>query len=750
MAELLLELFSEEIPARMQVAAARQLEETIVKKLSEHGLKPKSVRHYSTPRRLTLVLEGLPLEQPDVSEERKGPRVGAPEKAVQGFLRGAGIDSLDQCETRSDKKGEFYVAVIEKKGGKTADVIAALVPEVVRGFHWPKSMRWGSGSLRWVRPLHSICCVLDGEVVPFEVDHITSSNITYGHRFHAPEAIEVTNFEAYEAALTKSRVVLDREVRKNTIWTDAQKLSAAQNLEVAEDAGLLEEVTGLIELPVVLMGEFDEAFLDVPPEVLISAMRSHQKYFAVNDPKSGKLANKFVFVANLAAEDGGKAIVAGNERVLNARLADAKFFWDQDRKVKLEDRVEKLKDIVFYDKLGTVYDKVQRVRALAREIAPLVGADPDKADKAALLAKADLVSDMVYEAPELQGIMGRYYALEEGIDGEIANAIQGHYAPQGPSDDCPSAPVSVAVALADKMDTLCAFWTIEELPTGSKDPYALRRSALATIRLLLENEHKFDLSKWMQRTISRCVDQILDRHNTKVAKAAEEFKDVSAFPNEVDWIAAKSTGSAIPVNLKDESAPRSLGHRNFQPIIESTGLDLLSFFADRLKVYLRDKGARHDLIDAVFALRDENGNPPDDLVLIVARVEALGEFLDTEDGQNLLAGYKRAVNILRIEEKKDKASHAGTADETLLSEDAEKALFNAIAQADTIVRGHLEREDFTGAMAAVAQLRGPVDAFFDHVKVNDENPDVRANRLKLLSQIRTSLEGVADFSKIEG
>jgi len=692
--DLLLELFSEEIPARMQTDASKQLEEAVCKGLKEAGLTFEAAKNYSTPRRIALHVTGLPLEQSDLREERKGPRVGAPDKAIEGFLRGAGVASIDECETRSDKKGEYYVAVIERKGGNTADVIATLVPEVVRGFHWPKSMKWGNGSLRWVRPLHSILCTLDGKVVPFDVDGIQSDDQTFGHRFHAPKAISAPTIEKYLSGLAGAHVILRRTERKAKIREEAQKLAAKAGLEVKDDPALYREVCGLVEWPVVLMGSFDQAFLDVPPEVLITAMRSHQKYFALRDPKTGELANKFIFVANLEAEDGGKAIAQGNERVLHARLSDAKFFWDQDKKQTLESRVEKLKDIVFYDKLGTVYDKVQRVKSLARDIAPHVKADPDKAGQSALLCKTDLVTDMVYEFPELQGIMGRYYALEREIDADIADAIRDHYAPQGPSDDCPSAPVSVAVALADKLDTLMGFWVIQQKPTGSKDPFALRRAALGVVRLILENKQRIGLA------------QVYGMHEGRVRNDA--------------------------VIEEEESVVDSMQ-------------SLLEFFADRMKVVLRDRGIRHDLIDAVFALGDQ-----DDLVAIVARVEALGAFLDTEDGQNLLAGYKRAVNILRIEEKKHDEQYTGTADETLLTEPAEKALFEAIAQADTVVRGHLEREDFTGAMTAVAKLRGPVDQFFDDVKVNDDNAEVRENRLKLLSQIRASLEGVADFSKIEG
>ncbi len=721
MADLLLELFSEEIPARMQTDASKQLEDAVTKGLKEAGIAFETAKNYSTPRRIALHLTGLPLEQPDVREERKGPRVGAPEKALEGFMKAAGVASIDDCQTVEDKKGAYYVAVIERKGSKTADVIAAIVPEVIRSFHWPKSMRWGSGSLRWVRPLHSILCTLDGAVVPFDVDGIQSGDVTYGHRFHAPEAISAPTIGAYLSGLEAAHVVLRRTERKALVWDQATKLADAAGLEVTEDPALLREVVGLVEWPVVLMGSFDETFLDVPPEVLITAMRSHQKYFAVRDPKTGKLANKFVFVANLKADDGGKAITQGNERVLRARLSDAKFFWDQDRKVKLEDRVEKLKDIVFYDKLGTVYDKVQRVRAFAREIAPIVGADPDKADRAVLLAKADLVTDMVYEFPELQGLMGRYYALDQGEPDDVANAIRDHYAPQGPGDKCPSEPVAVAVALADKLDTLLGFFAINERPTGSRDPFALRRAALSVTRLVLENDVRIGLLKLFQRIYNQWLDDA-----DIVRQAAFQL----AYPPD-------PPKSGIHEADAELSRQETLRH-------------LLSFFADRLKVYLRDKGARHDLIDAVFALRDAVGNPPDDLVLIVARVEALGAFLDTDDGKNLLAGYKRAVNILRIEEKKDGKAHDGAVDPALLTEAAEKVLHSAIEAANADVAKALEAEDFQSAMAAVAKLREPVDAFFEGVKVNDADEGVRANRLNLLNQIRAALGGVADFSKIEG
>jgi glycyl-tRNA synthetase beta chain len=693
MADLLLEIYSEEIPARMQVAAEEQLLGAVTAKLKEAGLAPESAESFSTPRRIGFYMSGLPKEQPDVSEERKGPRVGAPERAVEGFLRSAGLESLDQCETREDKKGEYYVAVIEKKGGATADVIAGFMPEVIRTFHWPKSMRWGTGSLRWVRPIHSILCTLDGKTVEFEVGGYKSGDVTHGHLFHSPGEIKAPTFDKYKDRLREAHVILDRVERKDIIWNEATHFAEGSQLDVERDDALLEEVAGLVEWPMALMGTFDEAFLEVPEEVLVTAMRSHQKYFALRDPKTGKLANRFIFVTNLEPDDGGSAIIAGNERVLRARLSDAKFFWDQDRKQSLESRVEKLKDIVFYDKLGTVYDKVQRVKALQVHVAPKVEASPKAAEQAVLVCKADLVTDMVYEFPELQGVMGRYYALEEELDPNIADAIRDHYAPQGPGDECPSAPVSVAVAMADKIDTLVGFWSCDQKPTGSRDPYALRRAALGVIRLVLENDLRV---------------RLLDFFSVSLLKITE-----SGFGGVADN--------------------------------RTVGPDLLSFFADRLKIYLRDKGARHDLIDAVFALPKQ-----DDLVAIVARVEALGAFLDTDDGQNLLAGYKRAANILRIEEKKDKKSYDAKPAKKVMTEAAEKDLADAIAETNNAVEAALAKEDFTAAMGAVAHLRAPVDRFFDEVTVNDKDKKVRANRLNLLNQIRASLEGVADFSKIEG
>jgi glycyl-tRNA synthetase beta chain len=687
MAELLLELFSEEIPARMQTRAAEDLERLIGDKLKDAGLTFDTVRSFATPRRLAAVVDGLPARSPDVSEEKKGPRVGAPEAAVQGFLKSAGLKSLDEAEIRADKKGDFYVATIKRSGRATPQVVAEVVPEIVRNFPWPKSMRWGNGRLRWVRPLHSILCIFGGKMVPFEIDGIKSGKETRGHRFMAPKPFSVRSFDDYVQRLRKAFVILDPREREAIILKGAQKLAAKQQLVLVEDMALLAENAGLTEWPVVLMGSFDESFLDVPGEVLATSMKAHQKCFSLR--RGERLGNRFILVANLEAKDRGKAIVAGNERVIAARLADAKFFFDHDRKVMLEERVPKLREIVFHEKLGTQYERVQRVRMLAREVAKLVRADPDLAERAAILAKADLISNMVGEFPELQGVMGRYYALDQEEDALVANAIGAHYKPVGPSDDVPRDPIAISVALADKLDMLTGFWAIDEKPTGSKDPYALRRAALGVIRIVLENDLRLPLND--------------------VTRAALQ-----------KWRQLTSHGSA------DAQA------------------SLLAFFADRLKVHLRDQGARHDLVDAVFALGG------DDLLMIVRRVEALGLFLDTEDGEHLLTGTKRAINILRIEEKKDSCSYDQPPDASLLKQPEELALAKTVDEVERTAAAAVGKEDFEAAMAAMARLRAPVDAFFDHVTVNADDPALRENRLRLLNRIRSTTLTVADFSKIEG
>ena len=679
MPDLLLELFSEEIPARMQARAADDLKKMVTDRLVAAGLVYEGARAFVTPRRLALTVHGVPVQQPDVKEERKGPKVGAPEQAIAGFLRAAGLASIDQAKVQADKKGDFYVAVTEKKGRPAIQVIADIVPEVVRSFPWPKSMRWGSGKLHWVRPLHSIVATFgpeteEPEIVRFEVGGIASGNTTRGHRFMAPAAFSVKRFDDYASKLHDAKVVLDAARRADMILHDAKNLAFAQGFELVEDESLLAEVSGLVEWPVVLMGSFDKAFLAIPDEVIRATIRANQKCFVLRDPQTAKLVNKFILVANEEATDGGKAIVAGNERVIRARLSDAKFFYDTDLKTKLEERLPKFSQIVFHEKLGTQAERIDRIVALAGELAPLVDADRTKAERAAQLCKADLLTEVVGEFPELQGLMGKYYAEAQNEDEAVAHACEDHYKPKGPDDLVPADPVSIAVALADKIDTLVGFWAIDEKPTGSKDPYALRRAALGVIRIVLDNALRLRLLK-----------------------------------------------------------------------IAGVTPDLLSFFADRLKVQLREQGARHDLVDAVFALEGQ-----DDLLLIVRRVEALGKFLDTDDGKNLLAGVKRASNILGIEEKKDKRTFAGAPDAALLKLPEEKALASAVAAAKAEASAAVAKEDFAGAMTAIAKLRPTVDAFFDKVKVNDDDKAVRENRLKLLNEIREATRAVADFSKIEG
>ena len=704
MADLILELFSEEIPARMQAKAESDLGTALEKALGEAGLNWSKLETASGPRRLTVFMDGLTERSADVKEERKGPKVGAPDKAVEGFLRGAGLSDISQAEVRSDpKKGDFYVAVIETPGRDATDIIAEAVPAIIRGFHWPKSMRWGTGDLRWVRPLQRIVCVLDGKVVPFEVDGISSGDETEGHRVHGRGPFKVTFRKDYESQLSGAgHVKLTRDARREVILAGIEKVCAEAGLEWIEDKGLLEEVVGLAEWPVVVLGDMDPAFLALPPEVIQLSMRTHQKYFAVNDRKTGKLAPNFIVVANIEAADGGKKLAEGNSRVLSARLDDGRFFWEKDKATPLEDMAEKLSTIAFKAELGSLGDKVERVAALAHELAPKVGADPGLAERAARLAKADLVSEMVGEFPELQGVMGRYYALEAGEPAAVADAIRDHYKPQGPSDSVPTDPVSIAVALADKLDTLVGFWAIDEKPTGSKDPFALRRAALGVVRITLAN----DLRLGFQGILGMSDFEFQNQKGLQI-----------------------SDGPFVGLTK-----------------LSLDSLDLLSFFADRLKQHLRDEGQRHDLIDAVFALGE------DDLVLITRRVEALGAFLDTEDGANLLAGYKRAANILKAEEKKGDLPADLSVNDALIAKGPaeEKALAKALSDVEAAIENPLKSEDFTAAMAELAKLRGPVDAFFEAVMVNDEDSAVRANRLALLAKIRGTLHRVADFSRIDG
>jgi glycyl-tRNA synthetase beta chain len=701
MPDLLLELFSEEIPARMQAKAADDLRRMVTDKLVAEGLVYEGARAFATPRRLALTVHGIPARQPDLKDERRGPRVGGPDAAIQGFLKATGLASLSEAKIQSDpKKGDFYIALIEKPGRDAIDVLAEMLPVIIRTFPWPKSMRWGarsarSGSLNWVRPLHAITATFgleteEPDVVTFSVDGIEAGQTTFGHRFMAPGAIRVRRFEDYDAKLLNAKVVLDPERRKDAIVTDARQLAFAQGFDLVEDPTLLDEIAGLVEWPVVLMGSFEKDFLSIPGEVIRATIRNNQKCFVVSDPKTGKLANKFILTANVETADGGKTIVGGNEKVIRARLSDAKFFYETDLKTRLEDRLPKFDTIVFHDKLGTQAARIARIERLAGEIAPLVGADVAKATRAAKLAKADLLTEVVGEFPELQGLMGKYYAQAQGEDASVAAASEEHYKPQGPNDRVPTDPVSIAVALADKIDTLVGFWAIDEKPTGSKDPYALRRAALGVIRLIIENALRLPLVKLAK---------------TAIAGLPEKFTADSA---------------KLPA-------------------------DLLAFFADRLKVQLREQGARHDLVDAVFALEGQ-----DDLLMIVRRVEALAALLETDDGKNLLAGTKRASNILAIEEKKDKRAFDGAPDPALYSLAEEKALAKAIDQVKTEASAAVAKEDFAGAMSAMAKLRPAVDAFFDKVKVNDDDPKVRENRLKLLNQIRAATRAVADFSKIEG
>lgn len=678
MPDLLIELFSEEIPARMQDKAASDLQKLITDGLVEAGLTYKAAAAFSTPRRLTLSVEDLLAASKPQREERKGPKVGAPDQAIDGFLRGAGL-TRDDLEIRDDKKGQVYFAVIEKPGRMAADVIAEVLEKTVRNFPWPKSMRWGAGTLKWVRPLHDILCILSdeagAEVVPLGVDGITSGNTTRGHRFLSPDAFTVTGFEDYEAKLKRAHVMLRADERADMIWNDATNQAFALGLEVVEDRRLLTEVAGLVEWPVVLLGQIDPTFYELPAEVLQTSMKEHQKFFSVRNAKTGQI-ERFVTVANTVTSDDGTTILKGNQKVLFARLSDAKFFWENDLRVANDGMgrwLDSLSNVTFHNKLGTQKDRIDRIIALSREIAPLVGADVDEVAEAARVAKADLSSEMVYEFPELQGLMGRYYASKAGLSDAVAAAAQDHYSPLGPSDDVPTAPVSVAVALADKLDTLTGFWAIDEKPTGSKDPFALRRAALGVIRLIVDNG---------------------------------------------------LTVSLIKVGV--------------------TG-DLLSFFHDRLKFYLKDQGIRHDIIDACIAM-----DGADDLALLVKRAKALAAALSTDDGQNLIQGFKRANNILTQAEEKDGVEYSYGADIAHAQHDAERALFAALDAADTVITPAMAAQDFGTAMAAMAELRGPIDAFFDAVQINADQQVVRRNRLNLLSRIRKTCLAVADLTRIEG
>ena len=746
MPDLLIELFSEEIPARMQARAREDLKKLVTDGLVEAGLTYASAGAFSTPRRLVLTVEGLTAESPTLREERKGPKADAPAAAIEGFLRSTGL-RRDQLELREDKKGAVLFAVVEKPGRRAPEIVAEVLERVIRTFPWPKSMRWGSGALRWVRPLHSILCLLTdeagAEVVPVTVDHITAGNSTEGHRFMAPGRFAVVSFDDYRAKLRRAFVVLDAAEREQAIWHEATTQAFAQGLEVVPDAGLLAEVAGLVEWPVVLMGAIGEEFLGLPPEVLQTSMREHQKFFSVKNPATGRI-EKFVTVANRETADQGATILAGNGKVLSARLSDARFFWENDlRRVKaegLEGMAAGLAHVTFHNKLGSQADRIARIEALARAIAPLVGASPDLTAEAARVAKADLQSAMVGEFPELQGTMGTYYARAAGLPEAVALACKAHYQPLGPSEDVPTDPVSVAVALADKIDTLTGFWAIDEKPTGSKDPFALRRAALGVIRLVLTNDLRIPLFSG----IGSCfLDHTIELFLKKAPEAALGDLDLSDLDLQVaaPFEAAKVTAlrHVLSEVLSEEFRQRA------SVMAARRSADLLSFFHDRLKVHLREQGIRHDVIDACLAMP---GN--DDLTLLVKRAESLSAFLKTDDGTNLLQGFKRANNILTQAEAKDGVEYSFGADPKFAETDEERALFAALETAEAAIAPAMKAEDFGAAMAAMAALRAPIDAFFTAVQVNADNAVLRRNRLNMLHSIRAICARVADLTKVEG
>ena len=768
MPQLLIEFFSEEIPARMQVRAAEDLLRQLEGQLSAAGLKGESAKSFAGPRRLAVVIEGLPERTPDLKEERKGPRVGAPEQALAGFLKAAGLTSIEEATVQEDPKGTFYVARIDKPGRATADIIAEALPSVAKSFPWPKSMRSGEQDFYWVRPLQSIVAIFNNNIVPCEIGGITAGRLTRGHRFHAPSSFDVSDFEDYAAKLRAQWVVLDTAERKALILERANKLCQDAGLEMVEDAGLLDEVAGLVEWPVPVLGKMDPAFLDLPAEVIRLSMRTHQKYFALRDPATGKLAPNFITVANIDAVDGGKAIAAGNARVLSARLNDAKYFWDLDRfydpiertkpkKLDAPERIEKLKQIVFHQKLGSVWDKIERVRALAKELCAVTGADPELVDRAAVLSKCDLVTEVVGEFPELQGQIGRELAASQSENASVAIAVEDHYRPLGPNDRVPTDPVAVTLALADKIDTLAGFWTINEKPTGSRDPFALRRAALGLVRIFLAQNVRLELTEFLSFATAQAKIDIAtiaqrqlqaDMAADLASAPADQFPQlvslISGILNKEPALGIVAIAKAIASDLKDKA------HEEAHRVVLA---DMLLFLLDRLKVQLREQGNGHDLVDAALKA---NGWLDDDLVRIVARVEALQVFLKTDDGVNLLAGYQRAVNILRAEEKKE----AGLAEQLaadLVNNiepsgvlDAERTLSEVLVGAELAAQHALNSEDFAGAMGALARLRAPVDAFFEQVLVNDPDPLLRRSRLLLLSKVRAALERVADFSQIEG
>ena len=693
MPDLLLEVLSEEIPARMQAGGAQELEKQVCSRLKDARLAHEGAQTFATPRRLALIVPGLPPVQPDVTVERKGPRVNAPEKAIAGFLRSTGL-TLDDCEQRETPKGPVWFAVKQEKGRPTGELLAELLPEALAAVSWPKSMRWDESGVRWVRPIRSILCLLDDAVVPFRFGAIESGRTTLGHRFLSSGTLSIADAYSYEAALEDAKVMLSPKARAQTIRDKAVDLAKHEGLYFLDDKGLVDENAGLVEWPVVSMGHIDAQFMDLPAEVLRSAMGTHQRYFGVVE--AGYVpTSRFVMVANTETSVGATTIIAGNERVLRARLADARFFWDQDRSQSLEKHGDALKGVVFHARLGSMYEKARRVAMLANTLAPkVVGANPEHAARAGLLCKADLVTEMVGEFPELQGIMGGFYAAQqvEPEHPEVYGAIRNHYLPKGPDDPIPMEPVTIAVALADKLDTLAGFFAIDEQPTGSKDPFALRRAALGVIGLVIENSVRLPLKSALAEALAGYGNLLPEEPGPQAARGA-----------------------------------------------------LLAFFADRVRAHWREQGIRHDLVNAVFGVEGE-----DDLVRLMGRVDALAGFVNTLDGANLLTAYRRAANILRVEEKKDGVRYDEAVVPALYSENEEHALHNHIAVANDQAEAALARESFSGAMVAIAKLRAPVDAFFDNVTVNCEDPTKRRNRLRVLSQIRSTLDRVADFSKIEG
>ncbi len=761
MPDLLLELFCEEIPARMQAQAADDLRRLVTDALIARGLTFEGAGAFATPRRLALHVAELPAAQPDTREERKGPKVGAPEAAVAGFLKGAGLASLNEASVRADpKKGDFYVAVIERRGRPTIDVLAELLPGVVEGFPWPKSMRWGaasiaSNSLRWVRPLHAILATFgpdteEPEVVPFAVGGIAAGNTTRGHRFMAPEPFTVRRFDDYVPALERAKVVLDPARRRDIILYDARTLALAGGYDLVEDEGLLHEVAGLVEWPVVLMGAFDDAFLDIPPEVIRATIRANQKCFVLRDATTGELAPRFILVANIEATDGGAAIAAGNAKVVRARLADARFFWEGDLKVPLDDQVPRLDAIVYHAKLGTQGERVRRLMALAAGLAPIVGADPVQAMRAAQLCKADLVTGMVGEFPELQGVMGRYYAAHGGETPAVAAACEDHYRPQGPADHVPTDPVAIAVALADKLDALLRFWIVDERPTGSKDPYALRRAAYGIIRIVVQNSIRLNFQEFLYQYARENIASVQYQKisETKDVRIERGIQLTGKTPKE-SYFSVKEAIDLDLVDFREKATEIMSASAADRDRYSATFVsEMMVFLAERLKTYLRETKARHDLIDAVFGSAGS-----DDFTLVVRRVAILGGFLASDEGANLLAGYRRAANILKAEAKKapaEASSYADAFEPEALVEPAERALAARLAAARPAASEAVAGEDYEAAMRVLSTLREPVDTFFDAVTVNAPDPATRLNRLRLLNGFREAVHAVADFARVGG